>query len=101
VYDADELDDQFATKADKEIMARDVPERLQIRIGDRLESKMGSEAFKAELDHEVDYIFENIFRVIENNARVFQDDINVKQRIKQILIFLRSKDYLYDVPMIA
>jgi hypothetical protein len=39
--------------------------------------------------------------VIENNARVFQDDINVKQRIKQILIFLRSKDYLYDVPMIA
>jgi hypothetical protein len=62
---------------------------------------MGSEAFKAELDHEVDYIFENIFRVIENNARVFQDDINVKQRIKQILIFLRSKDYLYDVPMIA
>ena len=34
VYDADELDDQFATKADKEIMARDVPERLQIRIGE-------------------------------------------------------------------
>lgn len=34
VYDADELDDQFATKADKEIMARDVPERVQIRLAE-------------------------------------------------------------------
>ena len=28
VYDADELDDQFATKADKEIMERDFPDRV-------------------------------------------------------------------------
>lgn len=34
VYDADELDDQFATKADLLVMKTDVPERLQIRIGE-------------------------------------------------------------------
>ena len=62
---------------------------------------MGTEAFKAELDHEIDYIFDNLTHSIENNQRVYQDDLNIKGRIKQILIFLRSKDYLYDVPMIA
>ena len=62
---------------------------------------MGTEAFKAELDQEVDYIFDNLSHSIENNQRVYQDDLNIKGRIKQILIFLRSKDYLYDVPMIA
>lgn len=67
VYDADELDDQFATKADKEIMARDVPERVQIRLADRLESKMGTEAFRSELEHEIDYIFDNLSHSIENN----------------------------------
>lgn len=34
LYDADELDDQFATKADKVIQNKDIPERLQIRIAE-------------------------------------------------------------------
>jgi hypothetical protein len=34
MYDADELDDQFATKADQVIQGRDIPERLQLRIGE-------------------------------------------------------------------
>lgn len=62
---------------------------------------MGAEAFKAELDHEVDYIYDNLAFSIENKQRIFQDDLNIKARIKQIIIFLRSKEYYYDVPMIA
>ncbi len=62
---------------------------------------MGTEAFKAELDHEVDYIFDNLSNSIQNHERVYHNDSNIKARIRQILIFLRSKDYLYDVPMIA
>jgi hypothetical protein len=34
MYDADELDDQFATKQDQIIQGRDIPERLQLRIGE-------------------------------------------------------------------
>ena len=34
MYDADELDDQFATKQDQVIQMRDIPERLQLRIGE-------------------------------------------------------------------
>lgn len=34
MYDADELDDQFATKADREIQSRDIPERLQLKVAE-------------------------------------------------------------------
>ena len=43
---------------------------------------MGTEALKAELDHEIDYIFDNLTHSIENNQRVYQDDLNIKGRIK-------------------
>lgn len=42
---------------------------------------MGTEAFRAEIDQEVDYILDNLMFHIENNPRVFQDEQNVKQRI--------------------
>lgn len=34
LYDADELDDQFATRFDREIQTTDIPERLQLKIGE-------------------------------------------------------------------
>lgn len=34
MYDADELDDQFATAQDKLIANTDIPERLQVKIGE-------------------------------------------------------------------
>jgi hypothetical protein len=34
LYDADELDDQFATQQDKILATTDIPERLQVKIGE-------------------------------------------------------------------
>ena len=31
-FDANEIDDQYATKPDKEIADKDIPERLQIKL---------------------------------------------------------------------
>lgn len=33
-FDGDEIDDQFATKQDKMIAAKDIPERLQIKLAE-------------------------------------------------------------------
>lgn len=34
MFDGDEIDDQFATKNDKIIAQTDIPERLQIKLGE-------------------------------------------------------------------
>lgn len=34
IFDGDEIDDQFATKQDKLIASRDIPERLQLKVGE-------------------------------------------------------------------
>ena len=34
LFDGDEIDDQFATKEDKKIADRDIPERLQVKLGE-------------------------------------------------------------------
>ena len=34
IFDGDEIDDQFATKQDKAIAEKDIPERLQIKVAE-------------------------------------------------------------------
>jgi hypothetical protein len=62
---------------------------------------MGTEAFREELDHEVDYIFDNLEPLLKDKPNYYNEDSVIKSKIKQILVFLRSKRYVYDVPMIA
>ena len=62
---------------------------------------MGTEAFRAELDHEVDYIFDNLEPLLKDKPSYYQEDALIKSKIKQILIFLRGQRNVYDVPMIA
>jgi hypothetical protein len=34
MFDGEEIDDQFATKLDKMIADKDIPERLQLKLGE-------------------------------------------------------------------
>jgi hypothetical protein len=35
---------------------------------------MGTDAFKLELDHEVDYIFDNLEPLLKENSNYYQED---------------------------
>lgn len=52
IFDGNEIDDQYATKADKVIADTDIPERLQLKLKDRLKPS------NEELVKEAEWIFD-------------------------------------------
>lgn len=67
-------------------------------------SEDAQKAFEQDLQMEVDFIFNQITMTEERmqlQQNFLHHEIEVKKRIHQILLFIRSQKYYYDVPMIA
>ena len=106
LINADEIDDPFSTPYDKQIEAKDICERLQVRLKDRMNPSA------EEINTEAEWVFDKLMQYAslkidpEGNymGPEFKYDMllrkkDAKAKIIKVLTMLR-KDLL-DVPMIA
>ena len=107
VFPADEVDDPFSTKEDKQIEQTDICERLQVRLKGRMRPE------DTELHQEAEWIFDKLtthatLNIDPDTNRSLDPEFkygtllrkkDAKAKIFRVLQLLRQK--LYDVPMIA
>jgi hypothetical protein len=106
-FNADEIDDPFTTAYDKEVVDTDIPERLQIKLKDRLNPS------KEELNEEAEWILDRLcsHQVISNvSDQNGEHEANFKyqrllrqkdaqNKIYKVLALIRSTHN--DIPFIA
>lgn len=105
IFNADDIDDPFSTAIDKQIAELDVPERLQVKLKDRIRPE------DKELHEEAEWILDRLtsYQTVESSDNVDQEitfkysrllrQKDAKIRIFKVLSLFRKK--LYDVPMVA
>ena len=105
IFNADEIDDPFSTAADKQIAEIDIPERLQVKLKDRIRPD------DKELHEEAEWVLDRLtsYSTMQSSDRVDQESTlkysrllrqkDAKVRIFKVLSLIRKK--LYDVPMVA
>ncbi|CDW91618.1 transcription elongation factor spt6 [Stylonychia lemnae] len=96
LFDGDEIDDQFATRNDKAIADKDIPEMLQIKIADRLQENFPN--IEKDIANEVDWILHRIVDDTKRDNLLHYED-QVKTKIAQIIKYFRC-DYM-DIPYIS
>ena len=85
LFDPAELQDKFATFADEQVIAEDIPERLQFRYKNRF-------CDNNELVQETNWIAD---RLIQEKNLVNSNSENFRKNIMKVLEFLRI--YFYEV----
>ena len=105
IFNADEIDDPFSTAADKHIAEVDIPERLQVKLKDRIRPD------DKELHEEAEWVLDRLtsYSTMQSSDRADQESTlkysrllrqkDAKVRIFKVLSLIRKK--LYDVPMVA
>ena len=104
IFNADEIDDPFSTQVDKNIAELDIPERLQVKLKDRLKPE------DKELHEEAEWVLDRLttYSTITSAERPDQEAFkysrllrqkDAKVRIFKVLSLIRKK--CYDVPMVA
>ena len=104
IFNADEIDDPFSTFADKRIAELDIPERLQVKLKDRLKPE------DKELHDEAEWVLDRLttYSTITSADRSDPEAFkysrllrqkDAKVRIFKVLSLIRKK--CYDVPMVA
>lgn len=104
IFNADDIDDPFSTQADKQIAELDIPERLQVKLKDRLKPD------DKELQEEAEWVLDRLttYSTISSGERAEQEAFkysrllrqkDAKNRILKVLSLIRKK--CYDVPMVA
>ena len=104
IFNADEIDDPFSTIVDKRIAELDIPERLQVKLKDRLKPE------DKELHDEAEWVLDRLttYSTITSADRSDPEAFkysrllrqkDAKVRIFKVLSLIRKK--CYDVPMVA
>ena len=105
IFNADEIDDPFSTATDKHIAELDIPERLQVKLKDRIRPD------DKELHEEAEWVLDRLtsYQTMQSSDRADQESTykysrllrqkDAKVRIFKVLSLIRKK--LYDVPMVA
>ena len=91
----EDIDDLFGTTQDIEIAEKDIPEKLQIKIGDRLNPSPG------EIEKEAEWIFNIIIESlsIAGDQQFAQKISDIKAKIAKVLTLFRCDNC--DVPYIT
>lgn len=91
----EDIDDHFGTTQDLEIAEQDIPEKLQIKIGDRLNPD------KAEIDKEAEWIFNIMIESlsIAGDQQFAQNIQKIKEKIARVLTLFRCENC--DIPYIT
>lgn len=93
-FNADEIDDPFCTQADKIIAETDIPERLQVKLTDRLDPS------PEELEIEAKWILDKLISMDQNKYAHLIKQPQVRSKIQKVLRMFRCDQHL-DIPMIA
>lgn len=88
LFDPSELQDKFATFADEQVIAEDIPERLQFRYKNRF-------CDNNELVQETNWIAD---KLIQSKGLIDKNSENFRKNIMKVLEFLRV--YFYEVKIL-
>lgn len=97
VFNADEIDDPFNTEKDHKIAETDIPERLQVKLENRLTPNVNSLEFL----EEPDWILERLTSLPDKDNKYGKMVHAKDMREKVIKVLKMIRVDLLDIPMIC
>lgn len=94
-FNTDEIDDPFNTEQDQKIAEIDIPERLQVKLENRLQVSA------SDLSQEADWVLERLTTIpdADNKLGKIAHAQGTKEKVLKVLKMFH--DDLYDIPMIV